>query len=152
MPKAVPRSRAKKSVFQFSVFAENKVGCLNFIAESLVGTDVHILGMSCLDQTDCAVIRFVPNYPEVAEKFLKSAHISFSKTRVLAVEFSAPEDFVKITQSLRQAEINIHYLYPLFFRPKGRCGLVLSTNDLDLSESVLSCFGIKSLDMNDLAR
>lgn len=146
------RTKAKKSVIQFSVFAENKVGCLNFITESLVGTDVHILGMSCLDQTDCAVIRFVPNYAESAEKILKAAHISFSKTRVLAVEFSAPEDFVKITQSLRQAEINIHYLYPLFCRPEGRCGLVLSTNDLELSESVLSCFGVKALDMNDLAR
>lgn len=152
MSRALSRSRAKKNIFQFSVFAENKVGCLNLIAESLIGIDVHLLGMSCLDQTDCAVIRFVPNYAETTEKLLKKAKISFSKTRVLAVEFSSPEDFVKITQTLRQAEINIHYLYPLFCRPQGRCGLVLSTDDLDLSESVLSCYGIKALDMDDLAR
>lgn len=152
MPKSISRSRIKKNIFQFSVFAENKVGCLNFIAEELSGTDVHLLGLSCLDQTDCAVIRFVPNYPEAAEKLLKKAKISYSKTRVIAVEFSSPENLVKITQSLRQAEINIHYLYPLFCRPGGGCGLVLSTNDLELSESVLSGYGIRVLDLDDLAR
>lgn len=152
MPESISRSRARKDIFQFSVFAENKVGCLNFIAEALVGADVHVLGMSCLDQTDCAVVRFVPNYAEPTEKLLKDAKISFSKTRVIAVEFSAPEDLTKITQALRQAEINIHYLYPLFRRPQGRCGIVLSTNDLELSASVLSCYGIRVLDLDDLAR
>lgn len=152
MSNSVSRSRIKKYIFQFSVFAENKVGCLNFIAESLVGIDVHILGMSCLDQTDCAIVRFVPDYAEAVEKLLKKANISYSKTRVIAVEFSGPKDLTKVTQSLRQAEINIHYLYPLFCRPEGRCGLILSTNDLELSESVLSGYGIRVLELDDIAR
>lgn len=152
MSESVSRSRIKKNIFQFSVFAENKVGCLARIAETLLAGDVHLLGISCLDQTDCAVLRFVPNYAETAETLLENAGISYSKTRVLAVEFNTSEDFVKVTQSLRQAEINIHYLYPLFSRPDGKCGLVLSTNDLDLSESVLSCFGIRVLELDDLAR
>lgn len=152
MPKSVPHSRIKKNIFQFSVFAENKVGCLNVITQAMLGTDVHLLGMSCLDQTDCAVIRFVPDYAETAEKALKEANIAFSKTRVLIAELPSPEDLAKITQSLGQAEINIHYLYPLFCRPENRCGVVLSTNDLDLSESVLSCYGIRVLDLDDLAR
>ena len=63
MPKSVPHSRIKKNIFQFSVFAENKVGCLNVITQAMLGTDVHLLGMSCLDQTDCAVIRFPSPFP-----------------------------------------------------------------------------------------
>ncbi len=152
MPKSVSRSRIKKDIFQFSVFAENKVGCLNVITQALVSIDVHLLGMSCLDQTDCAVVRFVPNYAEAAEKALRKAKIAFSKTRVVVAEIPTPEDLPKITQALGQAEINIHYLYPLFCRPEGRCGLVLSTNDLDLTECVLSGYGIRALDLDDLAR
>lgn len=152
MPESVSRSRIKKNIFQFSVFAENKFGCLDTIAGTLLGSDVHLLGISCLDQTDCAVLRFVPDYAETTEALLKQEHISYSRTRVLAVEFAGPQDFVKITQALRQAEININYLYPLFQRPEGKCGLILSTNDLDLSESVLSCYGIRILELDDLAR
>lgn len=152
MPKSISRARIKKTIFQFSVFAENKAGFLNLIAGTLVGSDVHLLGMSCLDQTDCAVVRFVPNYAEATEKALKKAKIAFSKTPVLAVELSGPEDLIKITQALGQAEINIHYLYPLFFRPNNRCGLILSTNDLELSANVLSCYGICVLDLDDLVR
>ncbi|MGN0860709.1 MAG: acetolactate synthase [Candidatus Spyradosoma sp.] len=152
MPKSVSRSRIKKNIFQFSVFAENKVGCLNVVTQALVSIDVHLLGMSCLDQTDCAVVRFVPNYAESAEKALKKAKIAYSRTRVVVAELATPEDLTKITQALGQAEINIHYLYPLFCRPEGRCGLVLSTNDLDLTESVLSGYGIRVLDLDDLAR
>ncbi|MBQ6704817.1 MAG: hypothetical protein IJN19_02265 [Opitutales bacterium] len=152
MPKSLSRSRLQKHIFQFSVFAENKIGCLNLITEALVANGVHVLGMSCLDQTDCAIIRFLPDYAEPAEKFLKKAKISYTKTRVIAVEFACPENLVKITQALRQAEINIHYLYPLFCRPNGNCGLILSTDDPDLSASVLSGYGIRALELDDLAR
>lgn len=152
MPKALSKDRIQKHIFQFSVFAENKIGCLNLITESLVRSGVHVLGMSCLDQTDCAIIRFLPDYAELAERFLKKAKISYTKTRVLAVEFARPEDLVKITQALRQAEINIHYLYPLFCRPDRSCGLILSTDDSELSGSVLSGYGIRVLELDDLAR
>ena len=89
---------------------------------------------------------------EAAEKFLKKSKISYTKNRVLAVEFACPENLVKITQALCQAEINIHYLYPLFCRPNGACGIVLSTDDTELSRSVLSGYGIRVLELDDLAR
>lgn len=152
MPRALSKNRIQKSIFQFSVFAENKIGCLNLITESLIENGVHVLGMSCLDQTDCAIIRFLPDYAEAAEKFLKKSKISYTKNRVLAVEFACSENLVKITQALCQAEINIHYLYPLFCRPNGACGIVLSTDDTELSRSVLSGYGIRVLELDDLAR
>lgn len=152
MPRSISRSRAQKQIFQFSVFAENKVGCLNTIIGTLIRADVHLLGMSCLDQTECAVVRFVPDYAETAEDILKKNKISYSKNRVIAAELTCAEDLIKITQALGQAEINIHYIYPMFCRPNSHSGLILSTNDLELSESVLSGYGIRMLDHNDLAR
>lgn len=152
MPNPISPSRIKKYIFQFSVFAENKVGCLNAITQTLVDADVHLLGMSCLDQTECAVVRFIPDYAETAESALKKAGIAYSKSRVIAVEMLSPQDLINVTRALGQAEINIHYLYPLFCRPCGLCGIVLSTDDLELSESVLRGFGIKVLDLDDIAR
>ena len=152
MPKSLSKNRIRKPIIQFSVFAENKIGGLNLIAEALTENGVHVLGVSCLDQTDCAVIRVLPDYAEPTEKFLKKAKISYTKTPVIAVEFGCPEDLVKITRSLRQAEINIHYLYPLFCRPNGACGMVLSTDDPELSACVLSGYGIRVLELDDIVR
>ena len=38
------RSRPRKDIFQFSIFAENKVGCLNRVLQRLNQDDVRKIG------------------------------------------------------------------------------------------------------------
>lgn len=146
------RSCPCKSIFQFSIFAENKVGCLNLILQRLRQADVHILALSCIDQTDCAVLRIVPNYPEAAELALREAGTAFSKTPILAIRLACNDDLTKVTQSLAQAEINIHYIYPFVTRPDGQSAIVLACDAGELAEQILSGFGIDVLGLDDLAR
>ena len=146
------RSRPCKEIFQFSIFAENKVGCLNLVLQRLLQADVHILALSCIDQTDCAVLRIVPNYPEAAESALKNAGMVFSKTPVLAIRLLRNEDLGKLTQALAQAEINIHYIYPFVCRPCSESAIILACDAAESAEEILSGFGIDVLNLDDLAR
>ena len=152
METTAQRSREQKEIFQFSIFAENKVGCLNSILKKLLENGSEILAMTCVDQTDCAVLRIVPSYPDTTENTLKSAGMVFSKSPVLAVKLSQNGDLEKITQSLAQTEINIHYLYPFLCRPDGGSALVLSCDSPYLATEILTGFGIQILNLDDLAR
>lgn len=146
------RSRPSEAIFQFSIFAENKVGCLNTVLQRLRQADVHILALSCIDQTDCAVLRIVPNYPEAAEIALKNAGMAFSKSVILAIRLACNDDLPKVTQSLAQAEINIHYIYPFVTRPNAQSAIVLACDAPELAEQILCGFGIEVLHLDDLAR
>ncbi len=152
MKLAETESREHREIFQFSIFAENKVGCLNAILKKLQEKGIAILALTCVDQTDCAVLRIVPSYPEAAEEALKSAGMEFSKSPVLAVKLTQNCDLTKITQSLAQTEINIHYLYPFLCRPDCGSALVLSCDSPYLATSVLSGFGVQILSLDDIAR
>ncbi|MGN0835437.1 MAG: hypothetical protein ACI4QA_06400 [Candidatus Spyradosoma sp.] len=152
MPVISQRSRPRKDIFQFSIFAENKVGCLNRVLQRLHQDDVRILALSCIDQTDCAVLRIVPNYPEAAEIALKSAGMIFSKTPILAIRLRDGEDLAKVTRSLAQAEINIHYIYPFVCCPNAQSAVVLSCDAAELAERILSGFGVEIFDLDDFAR
>ena len=146
------RARPCKEIFQFSIFAENKVGCLNLVLQRLLQADVHILALSCIDQTDCAVLRIVPNYPEAAEIVLKESGMAFSKTPILAIRLLRAADLAKVTQALAQAEINIHYIYPFVCRPCSESAIVLACDAPESAEEFLSGFGMEVLCLAELAR
>lgn len=140
------------SVVQFSVFAENKVGRLNDLILALADAGLHIMALCTLDSTDSAIIRIVPDYPEEAERALRSKGFAFDTSEVMAVEVLGEFELKKITESLSRAEINIHYYYPFLFRPSGRYGLVMRLEDQELAEEVLMRAGLTVLRRSDIAR
>lgn len=152
MPVKTLRRPSPESVVQFSIFAENKVGRLNEVILTLASADIHIMALCTLDSTDSAIIRLVVDYPEEAEKVLRSKQFSFDTSHVLAVEIIGEHELKKITCSLLQAEINIHYYYPFLFRPNGRYGLVMRVEDQELAEEVLRRNGLTVLHRADIAR
>ncbi len=152
MPVRTIRRPDAEAVVQFSIFAENKVGRLNEVILALAAADVHIMALCTIDTTDSAIIRIVPDYPEEAERVLREKHFAFDTTHVLAVEIVGEHELKKITCSLLQAEINMHYYYPFLFRPNGKYGLVMRLEDQDLAEDVLRRNGLTVLSRNDIAR
>lgn len=152
MPVKTLRQPAADAVVQFSIFAENKVGRLNEVIMTLAQADVHIMALCTIDTTENAIIRIVPDYPEAAERVLRESRFAFDTTHVLAVEILGEFELKKITCSLVQAEINMHYYYPFLFRPNGRYGLIMRVEDQDLAEEVLRRNGLTVLHRGDIAR
>ncbi len=146
------RKREDEAVKQFSVFADNKVGRLNDLVLLLASHDIHIMAICTVDTTDSSIIRLVVDYWQRARDLFLEHGFSFSLNDVVAVQMNTEQDLKQVTCALVQAEINIHYVYPMLMRPKGKLGLVIRLEDNDIANDVLSRVGLTVLRHQDIAR
>ena len=146
------RPGAFEPVYQFSIYADNKVGRMNEIVRLLADREVHIMALSILDTTDSSIIRIIVDYPEEAKKLLEEHMFSFVMSELVAVELTGTDELKMVTHALLQAEINIHYIYPFIFRPNNSSALALSLEDNDLASETLTRHQFKLLGQNDITR
>lgn len=146
------RKREDDSVKQLSIFADNKVGRLNDLVLLLASHDIHIMALCTVDTTDSSIIRLVVDYWERARDLFIEHGFSFSMNDVVVVQLNTEQDIKQVTCALVQAEINIHYIYPMLMRPRGKLGLVIRLEDNDIATDVLSQVGLKVLRHQDIAR
>lgn len=143
---------AQEPIIQFSVFIENRCGRLHDLTQMLAKHNVHIMAMTTLDTTDCAIDRMVVDDPERARELLAANNFFFTECTVLAVEFADESKLQDIFKAFHDAEMNIHYVYSFVSRPRGRCGLVLNVEDLELASQTLTRRGFKLLTRRDISR
>jgi hypothetical protein len=126
-------------VVQFSVFLKNRVGELLEMIVKLSEARIQIHGLSIWDATDHAVIRIILSDPPWAAKTLKEAGYTASTNDLVAVELDDRPDAVgAVCRALLEAEINIHYSYPLLSRPRHQPVLLLHVDDLPEATTILA--------------
>lgn len=146
------RSRGPEPVRQFSIFADNKVGRLSDIIMMLASRDIHIMSVCTVDTTDDAIIRLIVDYWEQARSLFDEHGFAYSMNEVIVAEILTEQQIKEVTCALVQAEINIHYIYPLLTRPQGKSGLVIRLEDNELATDILTQKGIPVLDHHEIAR
>lgn len=136
---------------QFGVFLENRVGNLNELLRHLEGHDLRVMALSIVDSADCAIVRLMlDNYERGHELFALSQFMVF-ETDLIGVELpDDPQPYVSIFKALLQAELNIHYTYPLLYRRRGRSAIALYVDDIDLGLQTLNDLGLRIVTENDL--
>ncbi len=139
-------------VKQFSVFTENRVGRLHDLTSLLKAHDVHIMALTVLDTTDCAIDRLIVDDPEKARELMVNNDFPYAECSVLAVEITDESQLTGVLAALLEAEINIHYIYSFMKRPEGRSALAINTEDLDVAAQALASRGFKVLTQGDIAR
>jgi hypothetical protein len=133
------RGRDWPSVRQFNIFVENRVGGLMNVVRRFETTDIHIVSLTVVDSADCAIIRVVLSDPERAYEIIEQAKLPFTESDLIVVGLpDGPQPLLKICKALLQAEVNIHYAYPLLVGPNGNPGLALRVEDLETALSTLS--------------
>ena len=138
------RQFEEPSVTQFSIFLSNRVGELLEVTSKLAEARIQIHGLSVYDATDHAVIRLIVSDPPWAFKTLKECGYAVTKTDLIAVCLNdAPNAVGAICRVLFEAEVNIHYSYPLFCRPFGRPILVMHCDDLPTAATALARKGFE---------
>lgn len=139
------------SITQYSVFLENRVGQLLELVRSFHGSKVKIVGLSIADSADCCIVRLVLSHPEQGRELLQLAELAFAENDLLVVELSAgPQSLIEICAGLLQAEINIHYAYPLIVHPMGRSALALHVDNIEQAAATLRDKGFEILCEADL--
>lgn len=149
---AKQKNKTFTPVKQFSIYAENKVGRLNEILAILSANNVHIMALCSVDTTDCTIIRIIVDYFEQAAALLEENAFPFTVAEIIAVELDSEEQLKKVTSTLVETEINIHYIYPFLMRPYGKSGLVIRLEDNELAISILRQHQVNVLSQEDIAR
>src|SRR5438477_4790311 len=125
------RARNWPTVTQFSVFLENKVGQLLEVVRAFQGSKVKIVGLSISDSADCCIIRLMLSHPEQGREILELAELPFAENELLVCELPAgPQSLVEMCTALLQAEINLHYAYPLIVHPHGKAAVALHVDNI----------------------
>ncbi len=139
-------------VKQFSVFAENRLGRLYDLTSILKDSNVHVMGITVLDTTDSAIVRFIVDDPEKARELMINNDFPYVECDVLAVEISDESQLKDVLAALFEAEINIHYVYSFIKRPEGRCALAINAEDDDVAAQALAKRDFRVLSQSDISR
>lgn len=139
------------TVTQFSVFLENRVGQLLEVVRNFRGSKVKIVGLSISDSADCSIIRLILSFPEQGRELLNLARLPYAENELVLVELPlGPQSLIEMCTALLQAEINIHYSYPILIHPNGRPAVVLHVDNIEQAGVVLHNEGFEILSEADL--
>lgn len=141
-----------ETVIQFSVFTPNRLGRLHALINLLGSQSVHVLAMTVLDTTDCAVIRIVVDDPDRARELLHRHGFAHAETRIVVTEVNSTEDMNKLLAALLEAELNINYLYSFVPHPRGKSMLAMCVEDNELAAQTLRRHQFPLLKQADISR
>ena len=101
-------------------------------------TDSRIVSISIVDSADCTIIRLVLSDPERATEIFEQAQLPFTESDLLVVKLPGEsQPLLQICKALLEAEVNIHYAYPLLVGPRGNSALALHVEDHETAVSTL---------------
>ena len=139
------------SITQFSVFLENRVGQLKHVFGAFQGSKVRIVGLTISDSADCSILRLILSHSEQGREILSLNKLAFAENELLVVELpTGPQSLADLCLALLQAEINIHYAYPLLLGPHGSSALAIHVEDHETAVSHLSNLGFTIFTEKDL--
>jgi hypothetical protein len=145
------RSRDWPSIRQFSVFLENRVGQLLDVVKRFQKTKVRIVALSIIDSADCAIVRLVLSHPEQGREILERAGLAIAESDLVVVELPGTDQpLVDVCTALLQAEINIHYAYPMMIHPHGRAAIALHVDNHEGAVDTLKRISFNVLTEADL--
>lgn len=145
-------SRNREAVVQFSVFTPNRLGRLYDLVRLLAARNVQVLGMTVLDTTDSAIVRFMVDDPDKARMLLDEEKFPFTESVLVVVEVAAADELTRLMSALLEAELNINYLYSFIPHPNGKSLLGLSLEDNEMAEKVLKRHQFRVLRQSDILR
>ena len=123
---------------QISVSLDNTPGMLSKVSEILGNEGVNIRAISVADTADISTVRFVVDDPAKAINILTTNGHSVKETDVLAVETpDHPGGLNAVLRPLKDASINVHYLYPYLGRASDQAIVILGVDKIEETEKVL---------------
>ncbi len=123
---------------QISISLENVPGILSNVSEIMGNEGVNIRAISVADTADISTVRFVVDDPQKAINILKTNGYAVKETDVLAVETpDHPGGLNAVLRPLKNANVNVHYLYPYLGRVSDQAIVILGVDKTEEAEKVL---------------
>lgn len=128
------------------VFVENKAGSLRKVTEILSEEGVDIYGFACFDAPEFALFRMVSNASEKAEKVLTANGYINRVTDVIAVDLKDQVGGLdEVLRVLGESNVSLDYIYTSYHRDSQVPVVILHSEDIYVTESVLKNNGFRAL-------
>lgn len=136
---------------QISVFLENKKGRLYEALKVIAERGVNIRALSIADTSEFGILRMIVNQPEVAKHALEEAGFTTKISNVIAVGVKdEPGGLASILKYLYEADINVEYVYAFVEKSGEKAIVVMKTNNLDKTISILQERGVSLLSWDEI--
>jgi len=119
-------------VDQLSIFLENRAGRLAEVTRILSESGVNIRALSLADTSDFGILRLIVSDFDKAKDNLKAGGFTVGRTTVVAVEVpDKPGGLNSILEMLRDAKINVEYMYAFAEKRNDKAVLIFRFDDID---------------------
>lgn len=132
------------------VFVENKAGSLQKVTEILKEEKVDIYGFACFDAPEFALFRMVSSSAEKARKVLTENGYINRVTDVIALDLKDEVGGMdEILSVVGEINISLDYIYTSYHRGRQTPVVILHSDEIFLTESILKNKGFKALENVD---
>lgn len=136
---------------QLSIFVENKSGKIADILNVLGENNIDISALSIADTTDFGIVRLIVNDVERAASVLREYGAVVKVTDVIGVSVNdAPGGLARVLNILKDAEIELDYIYAFVGRSGKNASVVMKTDDTDKTLKCLEGAGINTITSADV--
>lgn len=136
---------------QISIFIPNKKGSLSQLTDILIAHNIDIRAIAVFDTAEFGILRIVVDDPDRAVEILNNEGVVAKVSKVIAVE---PEDkpgsLNEIFTILKDADINIDYIYSFIMRKKEMPYIVLKVDEQEKAVEVLTTKGINVINKEEI--
>ena len=129
----------------------NRVGQFLELLDTFATKKICVAGVSVVDSTDWAIVRTIFTNPNHAREVLKTSRHSYTESEVILVELQGENSLRDVCGHLLQAEINVHFVYPLTIRSNDFPVMAFHVDDSILATQILIHQGMTLLGSEDLA-
>jgi hypothetical protein len=138
---------------QLSVFLENKEGRLCAAIDELTKNNVNISALSLADTAEFGILRLIVDMPEKAKEVLEHSGVAVRLTDVIAVAMDdVPGGMSEILHILKDASLNIEYMYACVGLVSGKALTVMRLSDSKKGEEVLRAAGYGKIKPEEIYR
>ena len=139
------------TIKQISLFLENKPGHLNSICRILADADINIITLSLADTQQFGIVRMIVDDWQLAAQVLEAAGCVVNVRDVVAATVrDEPGGMAQLLDVVRQAEVNIEYMYAFAFRHGSLAVLVFRFDKPDQAVAALRAAGSQVLEDVDI--
>jgi len=126
------------AVMQISVKLDNVPGALASLVDILDKEDISTKAIAAASISKDSMVRLIVNDPQKAVTILESFHFNYEVSPVLAAEVPChPMGMNAIVKPLRDAEINIHYIYTTIERLGKETILIIGVDRVEEAGEIL---------------
>lgn len=136
---------------QLSIIIQNEIGSVAQVTRILKEHNINLRAIASFDTPEFAILRIVADRPDDAKKYLTENGYAVAVSDAIAVELEdKPGKLHDMLQVIADAGIGVNYIYSIVFRSQNVPLIILNTDDLKKTKSILTDKGYTVAEQEDI--